>query len=99
MAQRPNLFENQTVNGTSLEVPMSAEKNNLYIEGVFDGAIIEIETTFFNLSWVKETSDGTNVIQVTAPISLEAERKAEGTKIRLNLSNAGAGTNISAGIY
>lgn len=93
-----NLFNNQTTNGTSLEVQLSDARNNLNIEGIFDGAIIEIEMTYFGISWCKETLDGVNPIQITQPIQLEAFPKPQSTKMRLILTNAGALTNITAGV-
>ena len=44
MAQVGNLFENQTVNGTSEVVEISNDHKNLKVEGVFDGASINMSS-------------------------------------------------------
>lgn len=94
-----NLFENQTENGNSQEVNVSSAHQNLKIEGDFDGATIRIETTYFDLSWVQESDNSGSVIQITEPTNIAFDALVSGTKIRLVLSNAGAGTDITAGIF
>lgn len=99
MAQIGNLFDGQTLDGTSDVFTINEAHKNLKIEGTFDGAIIKIETTFFGITWVVERDGGGNDIVLTSPDNLNNLDQAIGTKIRLVLSNAGAGTNITAGIY
>lgn len=95
----PNLFTDQTANANSLEANVEKSDSVLYVEGVFDGAIIEIENTLFNESWIKETTGDGTIIQITSAKCLVFDSLPRGAKLRLNLTNAGASTNITAGVY
>lgn len=91
------LFENQTTNGNSLVFPASDETHTggpvwLAITGTFDGATVHLEINqeslgFTRLVGVDQTQNDVNRIAL-----------GNGHQFRLELSSAGASTDITASV-
>jgi len=97
------IFENQTSDGDSIEYPPSGRQHSggfvqLQLIGTFDGAEVRFLISQDGLDFVTlKDEDGLND-QVFSVPDVNRVYVKRGSKMKLNLSSAGASTDISASI-